>query len=227
MRLLYATDRQATGSRRASEYFGSDRGPFSYGEAEVTIPRSHKPGNIEAPSLLKFQWKENPALHIVLMSVDPIHEDKFFAEIGTSLDTPGTDEVFLFIHGYNATFAAAAKRTAQMVYDLNYAGTPVFYSWPSQGAPGSYMVDAASVQVSARHLVGFLEHLVARSGAKPIQIVAHSMGNRALTQALEIYALRHPDATDVFDQIIFAAPDVDSELFAFRRCSARPRLYPW
>jgi len=230
VKVLYATDRKTTGSERASEVFGWERGAISYGEAEVTIPRIHKPGNIEAPSLLTFTWEENPDLHIVLLSVNPVPEREFFADIGKTLGEGGNDEVFLFIHGFNVTFADAAKRTAQLVYDLNFEGSPIFYSWPSRGQAGSYMADAASVQVSARHLTGFLEDLVTRSGAKHIQIVAHSMGNRALTEALEFYALRHPDATGVFDQIIFAAPDVDSELFVFqtkvfKRLARRMTLY--
>ncbi|MCP3971815.1 MAG: alpha/beta hydrolase [Rhodobacteraceae bacterium] len=230
VRVLYATDRVATGEVRPNEFFGAGRGSVSYGEAVVTIPREHKPGKIEAPSLLTFNWTENPALHVVLMSVDPLDRGAFFAEVAKSLGPQGTDEIFLFIHGYNTTFDVAAKRTAQLVYDLNFDGTPVFYSWPSRGHAGSYMADAASVQVSARHLTVFLEDLVERSGGKRIQIVAHSMGNRALTAALEIYTLRHPKAAGVFDQIVFAAPDVDSDLFlyqtgVFARLARRMTLY--
>ena len=230
VKVLYATDRKPTGSERPNEFFGTERADVSYGEVEVSIPRIHKPGNVEAPSLLTFTWDENPAIHIVLMGVNPMDADAFFTEVGRSLGEEGTDEVFLFIHGFNVTFDGAAKRAAQMVYDLNFEGTPMFYSWASRGSAGAYMVDAASVQVSARHLAGFLEDLVARSGGKRLHIVAHSMGNRALTEALEIYALRHPQAADVFDQIIFAAPDVDSELFVlqtevFDRLARRMTLY--
>ena len=230
VRVLYATDRAATGSVHANEFFGAERGELTYGEVEVSIPRVHKPGNIEAPSLFSFNWEENPDLHIVLMDVAPMTEDAFFRQVAQTLTPAGIDEVFVFIHGFNVTFPGAAKRTAQMVYDLNFTGVPIFYSWPSAGHPGSYIADTASVQVSARHLSGFLDDLVTRSDGKRIHIVAHSMGNRALTEALEIYALRHPKARDHFDQIIFAAPDVDSELFVyqtgvFERLARRMTLY--
>jgi len=231
VRALYATDRAATGLNHVNEVFGGARGTLSYGEVEVSIPRSHKPGNIEAPKLLSFNWEENPDLHIVLMDVAQLSEAAFFEQVGRTLDQNSLDEVFVFIHGFNVTFAGAAKRTAQMVYDLNFTGVPIFYSWPSAGRPGSYLADAASVQVSARNLTTFLDDLVTRSNGKRIHIVAHSMGNRALTEALEIYALRHPEAQDHFDQIIFAAPDVDSELFVYQtgvfdRLARRMTLYP-
>ncbi len=230
VRTLYATDRTPTGSSHANEFYGAERGTLTYGEVEVSIPRAHKPGNIESPSLFSFSWEENPDLHIVLMDVSTMSEAAFFQAVGEALGPDDQDEIFVFIHGFNVTFAGAAKRTAQMVYDLNFTGVPIFYSWPSVGHPGSYLADAASVQVSARHLTTFLDDLVTRSNGKRIHIVAHSMGNRALTEALEIYALRHPEARDHFDQIIFAAPDVDSELFVyqtgiFERLARRMTLY--
>ena len=51
------------------------------------------------------------------------------------------DDAFLFIHGYNVTFEGAARRTAQMAYDLGFNGAAVFYSWPSQGTPTAYTID--------------------------------------------------------------------------------------
>ena len=230
IKTLYATTRHPTGSAHANDYFGAGRGELTYGEVEVSIPRDHKPGNIEAPSLLSFQWAENPDLHVVLMDVSPMSETAFFERVGETLSPDGMDEIFVFIHGFNVSFARAAKRTAQMVFDLNFTGVPIFYSWPSAGQTSAYLADAASVQVSARHLADFLDDLVQRSNSKRIHIVAHSMGNRALTDALEFYALRHPEARDHFDQIIFAAPDVDSELFvyqtkAFKQLARRMTLY--
>jgi esterase/lipase superfamily enzyme len=101
----------------------------------------------------------------------------------------------------------------------------VLYSWPSQGSAVGYLSDAAVVQLSARRLTRFLDDLVARSGATTIHIVAHSMGNRALTEALELMALRRGQTAampPVFEQIVFAAPDVDAGLFAEMIPAIRP-----
>lgn len=228
--LFYGTDRKPSGALRPNDFYGWARGPLGYGRVIVAIPRDHKPGQIEAPSLRKFQWAENPALHIVLTDLEQLDEAVFFETVAATLMERGSDEVFLFIHGFNTPFADAARRTAQIAYDLNFEGVPLFYAWPSRGAARAYFADAATVQVSARHLVGFLEDVAGRSGAKEINLIAHSMGSRALTEALELFAARHPEAQEVFAQVIFAAPDVDADLFALqaralRRLAKRITLY--
>jgi esterase/lipase superfamily enzyme len=228
--IFYGTDRAPTGSDRPESFYGGGRGDIGYGRATVSIPRSHRPGQIEAPSLIKFQWTANPSLHVVLLEVEPLGDDDFFSRISETLGARGSDEVFVFIHGFNVTFAEAAKRTAQIAYDLDFEGAPVFYSWPARGNRRSYLADAASVQLSARRLTRFLDDIVARAGARRIHLIAHSMGGRALTEALELYALRHAGEEPAFDQIIFAAPDVDADLFAvqaenFAKVARRITLY--
>jgi esterase/lipase superfamily enzyme len=67
------------------------------------------------------------------------------------------------------------------------------------------------VQWSFRHLQAFLEALPGISGAKQIHLIAHSMGNRALTDALTNIAQKYK--SPLFKQIVLAAPDVDSQVF--------------
>ena len=155
----------------------------------------------------------------------PVAEQAFYNRLQQEFVGRDDREAFVFIHGYNVRFAQAAKRAAQIAYDMHYAGVPVLYSWPSRGATIGYIADTAVVRLSGRRLSRFLEDLVARSGASTIHIVAHSMGNRALTDALELMALRH-DLTQgsdpIFGQILFAAPDVDAGLFVSMLQTIRP-----
>jgi esterase/lipase superfamily enzyme len=114
------------------------------------------------------------------------------------------------------SFADAAKRTAQIAYDLNFSGAPVLYSWPSAGSTFAYVRDEAVVRLSGRHLLRFLDEFVERSGAKRINLIAHSMGNRALSDALELLATRRAGegrSDPLFNEIVFAAPDEDAALF--------------
>jgi pimeloyl-ACP methyl ester carboxylesterase len=76
-------------------------------------------------------------------------------------------------------------------------------------------VDEAAVGVSGRRLADFLETVVAQSGAQRIHLIAHSMGNRALIEALQTYlAKRAPENRQhIFGQIVFTAPDVDRDYF--------------
>ena len=222
VRIYYATDRQRSGEDEPAIFYGGLRGEMEMGVAEVSIPPQHLPGAIERPSIWSFEFRENPARHVVLHSVTPKEPDEFFSTMQSHLGETGSDTAFVFVHGFNVTFEAAAHRTAQMAYDMNFDGLPILYSWPSRGSVLSYIADTAVVNHSGRHLTRFLEDVVRSSGASRIHLVAHSMGNRALTDALELYALRHQDAGPHFDQILFTAPDLDAGLFVAMVETIRP-----
>jgi len=226
VKLFYATDRARSGSDRPNDFYSGDRGNgVDYGTVEVTIPRSHKPGAIEAPSLVKLEWTENPERHVVMTRIAVTGEDAMLADMKATLAERKSDEAFVFVHGFNVSFAKAARRAAQISYDINFDGIPVLYSWPSAANAFAYVRDEAVVRLSGRRLLGFLDDLVARSGANTISLIAHSMGNRALLDALELIAARRAGAgltEPLFDQIIFAAPDEDAQLFARMLTEIRP-----
>jgi esterase/lipase superfamily enzyme len=120
---------------------------------------------------------------------------------------------FLFVHGYNVTFADAARRTAQMAYDLRFDGAPVFYSWPSRGVTAAYTVDEQNVEWAERNLRGFLSDFFAESQARNVYLIAHSMGNRALTRALASVVEQRPDVRSRLRQVVLTAPDIDADVF--------------
>ena len=89
-----------------------------------------------------------------------------------------------------------------------------------------------SVGISGRKMADFLDTVVAQSGAERIHLLAHSMGNRALIEALQTYlARRAPDKRQhLFGQIVFTAPDVDRDYFvdaieSLRSSAERVTLY--
>ena len=212
----YATDRDRTGSTQPSEFYGGGRGELEMGIATVTIPHGHTPGVLEAPSIWRLEFRENPAKHVVLQSVEPMDPDSFFGRMQSEFVVRPEREALVFVHGYNVSFDGAARRAAQLAHDMRYVGVPILYSWPSRGSTTGYVADTAVVRLSARRLTGFLDDIVERSGAQVVHLVAHSMGNRALTDALELMALRRDVQADdppIFGQILFAAPDVDAGLF--------------
>ena len=92
-----------------------------------------------------------------------------------------------------------------------FAGAPMFFSWPSQGSVLDYLTDAKNVETSVLHLRTFLQEVHESSGATRIHLIAHSMGSRALSQAVE--ELRNTmENTDRFGQLVFAAPDIARDL---------------
>lgn len=221
--VFYATDRAPTGDPRPARFFGGDRGTLSYGTVEVTIPANHRAGALEAPSVWRLEFAPNPAKHVVLRSVQPVEKTAFFDRMKTRLAGSERTEAIVFVHGYNVSFGNAAKRAAQLAYDTGFPGVPILYSWPSRGSTAGYIADTAVVRLSGRRLAGFLEDIVRELGTTTIHLVAHSMGNRAMTDALELFALKHgADQGPPFGQIIFAAPDLDAGLFGAMMPTIRP-----
>lgn len=183
------------------------------GVCEVTIPKTHQTGVVESPSLLRLEVRHDKQHHMVLNRVDRLQDDDFYQRLNHAVSTAKRPEVFVFVHGYNVEFDDAALRTAQLSFDLMYEGTPICYSWPSQGGLLKYTVDETNVVWTAPHLKQFLLDIVSHSGAQAVNLVAHSMGTRALTAALRELELELGANAQLFSKVVLAAPDVDAEVF--------------
>lgn len=188
------------------------------GICEVSIPPDHRVGQVESPSILRFEFREEPEKHVILNRVIRIAESEFYQSLGNSVARSSAKQAFVFVHGYNVGFDSAVKRTAQIAYDLKFDGAAICYSWPSHGGLARYTQDEANVAWTVTQLESFLQRLSLQSGASTIHLVAHSMGNRAMTQALERLALR--GEAPRFGQVILAAPDVDTSEFRTRYAPA-------
>ncbi len=124
VQVYYATNRNNTGSDDPNTTFGPDRGELVQGICIVTIPKVHEEGVIEAPSLWRLQFNENPAKHITLAALKKMAVDEFYGDVRSTIARDGNRSAFVFVHGYNVKFKDAAKRTAQMAHDLKFAGAP-------------------------------------------------------------------------------------------------------
>jgi esterase/lipase superfamily enzyme len=236
VKIFYATDRAVTGAVEPARFFGTDRamqlpGSLAYGTCDVSIPRDHRLGELEAPSIWRLEFREDPAKHVVLLKVVPEEASGFFSQLSARIGQSAEKEAFVFIHGYNVTFEDAARRTGQMAYDLAFDGAPILYSWPSQGSTLKYPVDETNVEWTTSHLKEFLQKIAADVQAKKVHLIAHSMGNRALTRALkDIAAEQGATALPRFRQVVLAAPDIDADVFKqlaeqMTRTSERVTLY--
>lgn len=206
--------------------YGPDRGTLEVGVCEVTIPRSHQMGEVERPSILKLELHARSDRHVILQSTIPSEHDAFFAEVRARVQAAPQRDAFVFVHGFNVSFEAAARRTAQMAHDLNYRGAPIFYSWPSQATTWGYTVDETNVAWSVPHLKAFLRDLIRESQADSIHLVAHSMGTRALTQAVRELGSECPDELRSVRQVVLAAPDIDADVFREQIAPALVRSIP-
>jgi len=165
--------------------YTGDRGELVRGICDVTVPDSHHTGLVERPSLLRFEFREDQSEHIVLTSAVELSSSEFSQQLSQTLDQSRERDLLVFIHGFNVGFEAAVQRTAQIAVDLPFEGVPICYSWPSQGSLLGYSIDENNSEWTIPHLKQFLLELANSSGAKSINVVAHSMGNRVMTAAMQ------------------------------------------
>ena len=72
-------------------------------------------------------------------------------------------------------------------------------------------MDETNAEWAVPDLKRFLADLGARSGARKIHLIAHSMGNRALTNALRELSTQADADLSAFQEVILAAPDIDAD----------------
>jgi esterase/lipase superfamily enzyme len=190
----------------------SKNGGVFYGRCIVNVPVGHKMGSTGSGWLMRLIRGDD---RLKVISIDPLKENNFWSQIISAFEKAeeGASEALLFVHGYRVTFKDAALRTAQLAYDLKIRDA-VFYSWPSAGKVMNYTVDEASAKNAIPKLAEFLKHLdiCAFEAGKPLNVLAHSMGNRVLLGAMQ-NLLKAGWVPKAIDKLIFAAPDEDSADF--------------
>jgi esterase/lipase superfamily enzyme len=116
--ILYATDRGPSSSNANNlMQYGSDRGTLVWGKAVVSIPKSHEPGHLEGPSIFRFEFREDPSKHIVLLGATEFSQAAWADSLRAWNAASPSHEVLVYIHGYNVAFEDAARRAAQLSYD--------------------------------------------------------------------------------------------------------------
>ena len=212
--VFFVTDRKPTGLTEASNFFGGtlDAGDrLTYGTCEVSIPIDRRIGTLQSPSVWRLEFKPDLRKHVVLLNVTTSSHDEFFAAASEQIAESSGKQALVFIHGFNVTFESAARRTAQIAYDLKFDGAVILYSWPSAGRVDRYSYDEETVQITVPHLIQFLSELRTLTGATTIHLIAHSMGNRALAAAIPQIA--GSGDSSPFRQIILTAPDINAVVF--------------
>ena len=216
VRIFYATDREAVADKQSVEYIGirSAKNSLSYGSCDVSIPKMHTLAEIERPSIWRLEFHADPEKHMILQKVAPESKEVFFNQVSAAVSLSPSKDAFVFIHGYNMSFERAAIRTAQLTYDLGFKGAPILYSWPSKGSLLGYLADEDAINGTTANFKLFLQDVANNTGASVVHVIAHSMGNRAALSALsQLAGDAHFSNFAKFSTIVFAAPDVDRDVF--------------
>lgn len=219
-----------TGSVQSFPQLGAENArKLSVGVAQVTVPKEgRKIGAVNRPTQYTvlgvsfYSEKENPKKHFTIGRLDVLSPASFASAVDGRAERSRRfmDQAFVFVHGFNVSFEDALYRTAQISYDLEFDGVPMLYSWPSHKASSSlqlaqaYVHDIDMSDSAPEYFVEFLELVAKKTRVKQINIIAHSMGNRALMEALRRIA-NNPERLAKLDikQVIFAAPDVEQSRF--------------
>ncbi len=208
--VYYATNRTILSSNPVS--FGADpagQGQVRFGKVEVSIPLDHRRGNIEYPSFLRLWFGPDPSRHFVAGSALLLDKNVFYGELARLVSRSDEQDALVFVHGFNTTFEDACLRVAQLAYDLEFKGPAILFAWPSQGKLLDYLKDGRNADVSAGPLKDLLTSLSVTSHVRRIHVIAHSMGNRVLSNALTKMAPPLPSIRE----IALIAPDIDAALF--------------
>jgi esterase/lipase superfamily enzyme len=210
---LFATTRQKIDPHPGNNVaFNGERGPLTYGAASVRIPDDHKIGRIELPS----SWR----LFGLTLSTAPDDHEHFVIKGVSLLSETGFDQIarakgantaLIFIHGFNTSFEDALYRNAQIVWDLQYRGLSVLFTWASRGEIKDYIYDRESAELATGAFITLLQKLKRDYGIEQVNVLAHSMGNLLALDALASYS---QTANPVqITRLIMAAPDVDRDRF--------------
>jgi esterase/lipase superfamily enzyme len=213
-KVYFGTDRQIIGRAALNVLFGVQRTKqLNYGEVDVSIPLDHRQGVLESPNIWHLEFHDDPEKHVTLLRTSTLSQNAFFTALRADIQASPKKNLLVFVHGFNVSFADAARRTAQMAYDLGFDGPPVFFSWPSQDRLASYTVDEQAIINAEPHLEQFLGDLLTQSDAENVYLIAHSMGNRGLMKALMMLALANPKEVKRIKEVVLAAPDIDTTEF--------------
>jgi Alpha/beta hydrolase of unknown function (DUF900) len=205
-------------------------GKLTYGLCEVNVPvwidGKFRPQG-EMPLRI---YKNDPRSAFRVIGFDPIDWQKVH-DLLVKLGTGAEGDILVFVHGYNNSIDYAALRLAQVAQDTRFLGRSLLFSWPSNGTAvfsgefgpdwSAYNRDEEMAAVSGAPLELVLRQLfqvqVDKAAGKvpsKVHVIAHSMGNRVLLDALNgIARTASTDGPKPLGHVIFAEPDVDLPKF--------------
>ena len=210
LNIYYATNRALDQSEIRINYTGDLANNLSFGIMQVRVPDNHHEGNVETDSNLihvkldRDYMKDN----FVIRGITTYERIEFIKQ----LRDDKRDTVLIFVHGYNSSFEGGAFRLAQIVWDGQlWNSIPILFSWPSKHNPAMYIADDRAAEVSVEYFIQLLRLLQNDVGIKNVHIIAHSMGNRIVLDAIgkAVDTLR----SRPLGEVVFAAADVDQQKF--------------
>jgi esterase/lipase superfamily enzyme len=212
VRILVATTRERASPEEGSELTARRAGQMNYDSITISIPSRHQVGRIEWPDAVPPQ----PGYSFMTTERAPLDRAGFLGEIAAQTRQGGSEsnQVLLYVHGYNTLYQEAVYRLAQIVHDSKFTGTAVLFAWPSRGKTPLYLADRESSEYSRDYLEAALLEIAAIKGVRSINVLGHSMGNMLVMETLRQAKLKgHGNFRGKLGEVILAAPDIDVQVF--------------
>nr|WP_319250333.1 alpha/beta fold hydrolase [uncultured Celeribacter sp.] len=126
---------------------------------------------------------------------------------------PTERNAVIFVHGYNVSYPGAVFRAAQIATDFELQQPMTVFSWPSAARLSRYAYDRDSVLFARAALAETLQ-VMARSAARNITVIGHSMGGLLVMEALKRLALSGDRTTlSRMNGALLVQPDIDVDVF--------------
>lgn len=190
----------------------TERAPLGFLAYDVSVPPLRKPGEVHTAG------RRGPDLNRDFVATGARRYStpaSFRAGMSQALKShpKANKNVIVYVHGYNNTIGDSVFRMAQLSHDLKIDDLPISYTWPSAENPLAYAYDRDSALFARDGLESFLTQ-VARSGAKTITIVGHSMGSLIVMESLRQMAIRGDrEVLPRLNGVVLMSPDLDVDVF--------------
>ena len=181
-----------------------------FGSCMISVPQNHEIGTLDQdPKGTNkddyFQIQAHQSISNIDSLVNEVNQNSF-------------EEVIVFVHGFNVKFEEAILRAAQIKFDLKFSGELVLYTWPAGADDGilnalmiksTYLDNKQNAENSITHFKNFLDKISKTN--KKVHLIVHSMGHQMVIPAIN--QLQEANRAKFLSQVIFNAPDFDSDLF--------------
>jgi len=206
--LLVATTRKAVNGGRTKPWFGPERATaMTVARARLVAPDE---GRLSLASVGFGDWR--------LDRIEPVS-----ADVGDLAAQAGGGDVLIYVHGFKQTFETAVLDGAHLSDGIKFRGRTMVFSWPSKAGLFDYAYDRDSAMWSRDEFERVLSALVSTPAGGRVHIVAHSMGTMLTLESLrQLYARYGDTVTSKIGAVVFAAPDIDMDVFS----SAIQRIGP-
>ena len=199
--LLVTTTRKPVNGGRAKPWFGPERASATTVARAKLVPPDDSRFSLAAVGLT--DWR--------LDGVEPVSGEvsDLLAQAG------GGQDVLIYVHGFKQTFETAALDAAHLSDGIKFHGQTMVFSWPSKAGLFDYAYDRESAMWSRDDFESVLHSIVATPSARRVHIVAHSMGTMLTLESLrQLYAKYGDTVTVRIGSLVFAAPDIDMDVFS-------------